>query len=294
MPKHAGLHPILKKYELFKKQFKQCALSKDTTDSLQDLYVEAHSYLSPLTIKALKSDNPNKEYFAFQRNGGQKLSRAINKNLYIDDLTLILNFFDGLRNHQITVRQNAEEITKACYTIAITVCGSIDILKDSDQKTPGTFFEYFIGHLFAIQFKIAPKKQVDVLNLDMRATLPTDFIFDLGDNCPKFHVPVKTSTRERVVQAWAHQRVLDGVYGTGRFLGLLSCLSETKLNLKTNVVTEICLPDQWRIYQLFISQFKRVYYLDMPQKYKELNNIFPRIYVKPLGEFFFEANSLSL
>ena len=83
MPKHAGLHPILKKYELFKKQFKQCALSKDTTDSLQDLYVEAHSYLSPLTIKALKSDNPNKEYFAFQRNGGQKLSRAINKNLMI-------------------------------------------------------------------------------------------------------------------------------------------------------------------------------------------------------------------
>ena len=219
--------------------------------------------------------------------------RAVNRSLYSTDPTIVCALFDGIRSNNITT-QTAEEITKACYTAAIAFCCSIDMLKDNDQKTPGTFFEYFMGHLFAVQFGMVPRNRVEVLNLDMCASLPTDFIFDLGDNRPKFHVPVKTSTRERVVQVWAHQRVLDGVYGTGRFLGLLSCLSETKLDHRTKVVTEICLPEQWRIYQLFISQLKRIYYLDMPGKYEELNVFFPRIHVKTFGEFFFEANELSL
>lgn len=293
MPRRAVIHPILQKYEHLKEQFKQNALSGDVTNALQELYSEANSYLSHLDTEALTSDRLTKEYFAFKSTDGRKLSRAVNLNLYSTDPTIVLNFFDGIRNNNIRT-QNVEEITKACYTIAITFCSSIDMLKDNDQKTPGTFFEYFMGHLFAVQFGITPRNRVDVLNLDMRASLPTDFIFDLGDNRPKFHIPIKTSTRERVVQVWAHQRVLDGVYGTGRFLGLLSCLSETKLDHRTKVVTEICLPDQWRIYQLFISQLKRIYYLDMPVKYEELNEFFPRIHVKPFGEFFFEADELSL
>lgn len=293
MPRRAGLHPILQKYEQLKGQFKQNALSGDVTNVLQELYSEANSYLSHLDTEALTSDRLTKEYFAFKSNDGRKLSRAVNRNLYSTDPTIVLDFFDRIRNNDIEA-QNVEEITKACYTIAIAFCSSIDMLKDNDPKTPGTFFEYFMGHLFAVQFGITPRNRVDVLNLDMRASLPTDFIFDLGDNRPKFHIPIKTSTRERVVQVWAHQRVLDGVYGTGRFLGLLSCLSETKLDHRTKVVTEICLPDQWRIYQLFISQLKRIYYLDMPVKYEELNEFFPRIHVKPFGEFFFEADELSL
>jgi hypothetical protein len=49
----------------------------------------------------------------------------------------------------------------------------------------------------------------------------------LGDGKNRIHLPVKTSTRERVIQAWAHQRVLDGVYGVGRFKGVLVALAET-------------------------------------------------------------------
>jgi hypothetical protein len=101
-----------------------------------------------------------------------------------------------------------------------------------------------------------------------------------------------SSTRERVIQVWAHQRVLDGVYGNGRFVGLLTCLAETKLDHRTRDVIEICLPDQWRLYQLFISQLKRVYYLDVPQKYSELNTFFPKIHVKQFGEFFHEKELL--
>lgn len=137
-----------------------------------------------------------------------------------------------------------------------------------------------------------PRKKLEVLNIGTRPALPTDFIFDLGDNKAKFHVPVKTSTRERVLQAWSHQKVLDGVYGTGRFVGLLNCLAETKVDRKKMDVVEICLPDQWQIYQLFVAKLTRIYYLDLPEAYNKLNEFFPRIYVKEFGTFFYETEDL--
>ncbi|MBR0466864.1 MAG: hypothetical protein IJJ40_05145 [Clostridia bacterium] len=286
-------HIILQKYEALKQSIKDDALSERTTDCIIEAFREARLYLQGYAVLPLVYDGQGKEYFAFQNTQNGKISRAVNRSLFLSfDNTVADVFLQNVKAREIT-NQTSEEITKACYTIAISFCCSIDMLKDNDQKTPGTFFEYFIGHLMAVQLNVLPSNQLDVLNMDMRATLPTDFIFDLGENRPKFHVPVKTSTRERVVQVWAHQRVLDGVYGAGRFLGLLSCLSETKVNHQNNVVTEICLPDQWRVYQLFIAQMKRIYYLDVPQKYDNLNRVFPPIHVKPFGDFFFEAEVLS-
>lgn len=135
---------------------------------------------------------------------------------------------------------------------------------------------------------------MEVLNLEEgdRKELPTDFIFDLGPNKAKFHVPVKTSTRERVIQVWAHQRVLDGIFGTGRILGVLVCLGETKTASREREVTEICLPWQWRLYQMFIAQLRRVYYLDLPSAYAALSDVFPPITVKEFGEFFFEQHQI--
>jgi hypothetical protein len=187
---------------------------------------------------------------------------------------------------------DAYRITRLIYSVAISFCCYIDITKQGDQKTPGTFFEYLIGHLFARRLGLNPTTRLKVLNLDMDTTLPTDFIFNLGKDRAKFHLPIKTSTRERVIQVWAHQRVLDGVYGTGRFLGTPVILTETKTDKKRGEVIEICLPEQWRIYQMHIAQLKRVYYLDVPIVYDRLNAVFPPISVKPFGDFFLEADSL--
>ena len=281
---------ILKIYDQLRAVFKENKESRATSHLFQELFYECEQLLSSKEKVLLNSQITNKEYFSYREN--KKLTRAINNNLY-DYVTdsMVNHFFEKLKINGITDIP-ANDITAVVYRIAINFCVAIDILKESDQKTPGTFFEYLMGHLFSINFEVKPRNQVEVLNLDMKSKLPTDFIFDLGTNKPKFHVPVKTSTRERVIQVWAHQRVLDGVYGNGRFIGLLTCLAETKLNHKTKEVIEICLPDQWRLYQLFISQLKRVYYLDMPQKYSELNNFFPKIHVKQFGEFFHENELL--
>lgn len=107
------------------------------------------------------------------------------------------------------------------------------------------------------------------------------------------HVPAKTSTRERVVEVWAQQRVLDGAFGVGRFLCLLTCIGETNFYSKDMSVALTCVPNQWINYQLFIAQIKRAYYLDVPGKYDELNNRFPKINVKKFGEFFHESNLIA-
>lgn len=138
-----------------------------------------------------------------------------------------------------------------------------------------------------------PRTQVEVLRLEEEAgTLPTDFIFDLGGGKPKFHVPVKTSTRERVIQVFAHQRVLDGVHGFGRFTGVLVCLAETKLDHERKEVIEICVPKQWGLYQRFIAPIYRFYYFDVPDKYAALRSADPPMTVTDFGRFFDETGEL--
>ena len=80
--------------------------------------------------------------------------------------------------------------------------------------------------------------------------------------------------------------------GVGRFICLLTCIGETNFKSSDLSVQLTCVPNQWINYQLFISQIKRAYYLDVPGKYNELNNRFPKIHVKEFGDFFHESNNL--
>lgn len=261
------------------------------SDLIGEILAESIHVLARYNRAELQTKIPDKTYFAFESRDG-KISRAINSALYQpspQDWNLFIaalrsENFAGIDEHMITC---------TIYSVAIGFCAYIDLTRTGDQKTPGTFFEYLIGHLFGSRLDLAPSTRLPVLNLDMNTTLPTDFVFDLGAGQPKFHLPIKTSTRERVIQVWAHQRVLDGVYGTGRFLGTPVILAETKTDTRRREVTEICLPDQWRIYQMHIAQLRRVYYLDVPAAYERLNEVFPPLHVVPFGKFFTELDDLT-
>jgi len=280
-------------YESLKEAVKQTEGhdSDDVSDALRSVCAASFSFLQGCRPVQLTSQVPDKSYFSF-KDRNNKHSRAVNPALFVEDFTLVDDFLNAVKTESFEAL-SPEDTTKACYTAAMSFCATVDLKKSGDKKSPGTFFEYLVGHLFSKRLGVNPRKQLKVLNLDMDAKLPTDFIFDLGQNRPKFHVPVKTSTRERVIQVWAHQRVLDGVYGTGRFSGVFVCMNETKTDKRKSEVTEICLPKQWRVYQLFVAQLKRIYYLDVPEKYAELNEVFPKIVVLPFGEFFREADELA-
>ncbi len=289
--KTAAAASILDKYE----RLKQVRGHADGTALIAEIVSECATFLAGATrVLGLKSLVEGKRYFAFRHTDAKaRTSRPVNEDLYIADLPELLHNLERLKANPAMDWLPEDQCNRFLYTLAMAFCAFNDVTSDQDKKTPGTYFELLVGHLLAITFGVQPRNRVEVLTVeDERSTLPTDFIFDLGPRQLKFHVPVKISTRERVVQVWAHQKMLNGVYGEGRFKGVLVALAETKLDLQKLEVVEICLPDQWAAYQRFVARMDRIYYLDLPAKYAALATAFPYIPVKTFGAFFKEKDAL--
>jgi hypothetical protein len=259
--------------------------SAATNAALRELISEALDRVVAAQSVELISKVPGKEYYMAAANG--RTSRAINKALFQPTVPrdeLFATIFNTAPPY------DAAKLDMYLYTAGMSFPVARDLVMDGDKKSPGTFFECLIGHIVAARYGINPKKQILIPTLDEQVMIPTDFIFELGQN-RRIHLPIKLSTRERVVQVWAHQKLLDGMHGANRFKGVLICLTETNKQKNVSVV-EVCLPNQWRAYQMYIAQLDRVYYLDLPQKYANLRNTYPHIQVWPLSTFFAEADTL--
>lgn len=291
---------IKNSYDQMKSLFVSSTLDPDITKKFSEINNLCQSEIKSFSQLPITSQTTaiGKNYIVYQNPTTSKYSRPVNIDLYNTGADLDTNgqskidiFWNNVQNHSIA-DQSAEDITAVLYTIAMNYCCCADLLSEVKSNS-GDYFEKLIGHLFSMHLNLTPTTQMNAVELDGEAiSLPTDYIFDLGCGKPKFHVPVKTSTRERCVEVWAQQRILDGAFGVGRFICLLTCIGETNFRSSDMSVGLTCVPNQWMNYQLFISQIKRAYYLDVPEKYNELNNRFPKIHVKPFGMFFHETNDL--
>lgn len=241
------------------------------------------------TRASITSLVPGKTYFGF--NHQSRSSRAINAGLFVDDPNTVVDVLERLLEGERP--DDPAELNAALYTAAISFPAARDVTATGDRKSPGTFLEIFVGQLVGLAFGAKPDRQITVPTLDIALTVPTDFVFDLGAGRSRIHLPVKASTRERVIQVWAHQRVLDGMHGVNRFRGLLVVLAETNRQSANNTVTEVCLPDQWTAYQMYIAQLHRVYYFDVPDKYRRLRETYPFLEVKAFADFFYEADEIA-
>lgn len=296
-------HRIAQEYNNMKLLFSRSALSDDVTRKFISINELCKTEIARMHVLPITSGSTavGKNYMVFSLTGNivDKHSRSVNSDLYnagnqldATGKTKVDIFFENLLRNQIPL-QSAQDITEALYVISMNYCCCADLV-DGVKSNGGDYFEKFIGHLYARHLNREPSTLMTACELDDETIqIPTDYIFNLGPNLPKFHVPVKTSTRERCVEVWAQQRILDGAYGVGRFICLLTCLAETNYVSRNHSVDIVCVPNQWINYQLFISQVKRAYYLDMPARYEALNRRFPRIHVKQFGEFFHETTNLT-
>ena len=230
-----------------------------------------------------------KSYFSFR---GPEQSRPVNANLYVDSRQefdrLSEAFQDGFAG------SSPEDIVRATYSIAYSVFAAHDI-HSVGRKASATFFEILIGHIVSRAINVAPRRRVRIPESpdDGPAYLPTDFLFDPGPQGRKIHLPIKTSTRERAVQAWVHQLVLERIFGAGSYRGVLVVASETKRDSRTGAVTEICVPRQLQMFQARVAEMTRLYYLDPPQVYLDLTNAHStRVSVKPFGEALGELHGI--
>jgi hypothetical protein len=265
-----------------------CSIDLKSTlvgDAIFELVIVSLDFLvnqcSPLE---LISKVPQKSYFTFQKD--KIIARPANKQLFILDPQWMTDVWKQWLVNKI----GADDFAKLSYTASLAPCLAMELFDRQNKKGPATYFECYVGHLFARSFGINPTKRVRLPVQDRHVLMTMDFLFDLGENQRKFHLPVKMSTRERVVQAWAHQRLLDAAYGVGNYRGVMALFAETKLDSRSHEVVEICVPEQWLVYQSLLAQMDRVYYFDLPYRYQTLTMQYPdTIVIKPFAEFFTET-----
>lgn len=264
--------------------------SQATSDQILRLALVALDFLNSECIRVeLISCVANKEYFAYARKDTPKLfSRPLNDALFEADSKKITEWWTAWRKGE---EMDVNALAKVTYTVAVAYCAAIDLFDRNNKKAPASYFEYYIGHLYAVEIGINPttKVRIPVQGKDVKLTM--DLLFFPPDYS-KVHVPVKMSTRERVVQAWAHQHILDAAYGESQFRGLLTIFAETKLDLQTREVVEICVPDQWLAYQVHLAKMDRIYYFDVPKRYADLADKFPIITLRQFSQFFVEKEEV--
>lgn len=267
-----------------------------STDCKSDLAGKAILELVTVSLAFLKkhcrpvklvSKVPGKEYFTFTN--GTVIARPANKRLFIPKAAAIKSLWKDWLNNRIT----QDDFASLSYTAGLAPCLAMEIFDRQNKKGPATYFECYIGHLFGRSLGVNPTKVVRLPVHGKSVLMTMDFLFDLGLQHRKIHLPVKMSTRERVVQAWAHQRLLDAAYGTGAYRGIMVLFSETKLASRSLEVVEICVPDQWLAYQALLAHMDRIYYFDMPARYRALASLNPDVIaIKPFGDFFTEKEAV--
>ncbi len=264
------------------------AKGKSTGMAIFDIAKMSLTFLSQnCKVIKLVSKVPGKEYFTFGRGG--IVARPANKDLFIKEAAKIEEFWKRWLAEDIS----ADEFAKLSYTVALAPCLAMEIFDRQNKKGPATYFECYIGHLFSKALDMNPTQKAYLQVKDRNVAMTMDFLIDLDSGKTRIHLPVKMSTRERVVQAWAHQRLLDSAHGVGTYKGIMVLFSETKLDSHSLEVVEICVPDQWLIYQALLAKMERIYYFDPPERYLALTKAYPDIIViKQFGDFFTEKKSV--
>lgn len=260
--------------------------STESSRAIIDLAVIALQFLSEDCEQVdLQSLATGKEYISFSRNS--VVARPVNLAYFISNLDEVVGYW---RHWASGGHLDGDRLAQVLYTVAIAPCLAYDLFNRNDKKSQATYFERMVGHIFAKSLGIEPMKSAELPVLGHPVRMTMDFLFERDGNTPNIHLPVKISTRERVVQAWAHQRLLESAYGAGSYAGTLVVFSETKLDVRKREVVEICVPDQWLAYQSLLAKMENIYYFDIPVRYKELTNAYPAaISIRPFHDFFTET-----
>lgn len=235
----------------------------------------------------LISKVPGKSYIAYTRARGV-VCRPANRGLFLPDADAVAAHWDAWLNGQI----EAGDLARMSYTVALAPCLALELFDRQNKKGPATYFECLIGYIFAKALGVEPEKRVSLVVHGHKVRMTMDFLFHTREGVG-IHLPVKMSTRERVVQAWAHQRILDASFGPGCYRGIRVSFSETKLDSRNHEVVEICVPEQWLAYQALLSRMHRVYYFDVPERYASLTEAHPDVIsIRQFGQFFIEKDTL--
>ena len=264
-------------YDQVKKACRNVLNSAAASDAIADLVGTSLRFLTAQCHQIeLNSSVYRKDYIAFTKD--DIVSRPVNCRYFVGDPQAVTDNWQALSRGSL----DHSAFDWMTYTTALAPCLAMELFDRNNKKGPATYFECFVGHLIAKYLGSEPTKKATLSVGGESRRMTMDFLFETEGDAPNIHLPVKMSTRERVVQAWAHQRLLDSAFGEQHYKGIMVLFSETKLDSRSHEVVEICVPDQWLIYQELLSKMDGIYYFDLPVRYRELTETFPAtIKIKP-------------
>ncbi len=181
-------HLLSDLYGFLKNAGNSSLLSQRVPEIVVDLDEASRSLLRKCRMVELESLIPGKSYFVFTR--GKNISRPINKTLFNIELPSLHSSL--YKNHRMA-ELTREETGILLYTLSMSFCAAIDLLSVGNKKTPATFFEKYIGNLFARELGVQPTNELEMLNDD---SLATDYIFKTAGGKADLHLQIKLSTRE--------------------------------------------------------------------------------------------------
>lgn len=227
------------------------------------------------------------------------VSRPFRKDIFIDDVGEFEvahgKFIERLKHSDLASADDIVLANKVIYTSVMAFACCYDLWKNSSRKTPGTFFEILMAGLFQIFLPRANFSKHISLEAAIgenhiagddkeKVSISTDLVISTPDGQRTAVVPLKITTRERVVQPYAHQRILDSSF-PDKYESFLACISETQLDRKTQSVKQVCVPGTIKLFQRFLGNLTGIYYCDVPQRYAA-NDLARYVPVKPLGAIF--------
>lgn len=200
---------------------------------------------------------------------------------------------------------------RAIYTAVTAFSLCVDVWKPKSRKTPGTFFEVLIGsaarHYFPhyVLTKHVPIRDVPVddvvdalVDTDEVAedagafsanSVSTDLVISNPATDRGAIIPLKITTRERIVQPFAHQRILSSAY-PNRYASFIACISEVQRDDKTQTVKQICVPGTIALFQKHLANVNGLYYCDIPRRYAQAD--FTKIIaVQPFHRLFLDIET---
>lgn len=200
---------------------------------------------------------------------GSNVSRPVHLPLLIRDRTLFRHAWNEFlgsarpRGHRYNFPLKETNSVLYSATMAFAVC--YDLWKPGSRKTPGTFFEVILGS--ALQAVLPEfERTAHVVLPGQTAKVSTDIVFLTPNHTGGLVIGAKITTRERIVQPFAHQRILDSIFGETRFRSVLISVSEMQRQGEESA-NAICVPGSIRLYQLHLASLSGLYYLDPPARY---------------------------
>jgi hypothetical protein len=258
---------------------------------LHDVGVLAASCLTVLSRQcefepiAFLGTGDKKYSVASQSRGSISFSRPLNDELFVRDPVefsdIWATFLRALVNSRGKFRLGGiagDDCVRACYTAVMSYASCIDIHRPGDRGTPGVMLEMTVGPTLStlLDTTEAGAVRIEIEGTGEFETVPVDLTFPRNDRLTLV-VPTKISTRERISQAFVHQRILEAAR-PGKYATVLVIGNETNVMFPKGIshaeripaiaqVKETLVPNTIALYAKYVAHIVGMYYLDPPLRY---------------------------